>query len=370
MTAMAARTLGYHVHVLDPGRELRGERRGRPRRRREVRRRRRRRRSRAPLRRRHARDRADRRRRARRRDASRARASESARFSPSCRIGRGRSAGSRRTDFPIGALSRRHDRSSNSRTRSESSARSFVKASHGGYDGRSQARVADAAGVGGRLGRRSAIARRSPNRRSISRRRSPSWSRDGRAARCASIRRRSTFTSGRFSPGRCIPAPLAAARHGAGRGDRARHRRRASRSREFSPSRCSCSTTATLLVNELAPRPHNSFHETEVACSTSQFEQLVRAVCDLPLGDPRRASARRDLQSVRRALARHGGPPPFERALAQPGVRLHLYGKRGARAGTKDGPSVGHRRHGGRRIGARSRRRRRARRATNLRGFA
>ncbi|MHB0949213.1 MAG: 5-(carboxyamino)imidazole ribonucleotide synthase, partial [Gemmatimonadaceae bacterium] len=43
----------------------------------------------------------------------------------------------------------------------------------------------------------------------------------------------------------------------------------------------------TLLVNELAPRPHNSYHTTEVACLTSQFEQLVRAVCDLPLGDPR-----------------------------------------------------------------------------------
>ena len=41
----------------------------------------------------------------------------------------------------------------------------------------------------------------------------------------------------------------------------------------------------SLLINELAPRPHNSFHETEVACSTSQFEQLVRAICDLPLGD-------------------------------------------------------------------------------------
>ena len=59
----------------------------------------------------------------------------------------------------------------------------------------------------------------------------------------------------------------------------------------------------TLLVNELAPRPHNSYHETEVACSTSQFEQIVRAVCDLPLGDPTRAAARRDLQFVRRALA-------------------------------------------------------------------
>ena len=40
-----------------------------------------------------------------------------------------------------------------------------------------------------------------------------------------------------------------------------------------------------LLVNELAPRPHNSYHESERACVTSQFEQAVRAVCDLPLGD-------------------------------------------------------------------------------------
>jgi 5-(carboxyamino)imidazole ribonucleotide synthase len=90
-----------------------------------------------------------------------------------------------------------------------------------------------------------------------------------------------------------------------------------------------------LLVNELAPRPHNSFHETEVACSTSQFEQLVRAVCDLPLGDP----------SVLRPGAIfnlfgelwENGPPRFEAALALPGVRLHLYGKRGARAGRKMG---------------------------------
>ena len=41
-----------------------------------------------------------------------------------------------------------------------------------------------------------------------------------------------------------------------------------------------------LLVNELAPRPHNSYHASERACVTSQFEQLVRAVCNLPLGDP------------------------------------------------------------------------------------
>ena len=91
----------------------------------------------------------------------------------------------------------------------------------------------------------------------------------------------------------------------------------------------------TLLVNELAPRPHNSFHETEVACSTSQFEQIVRAVCDLPLGDT----------AVLRPGAIYNlfgdlwlsGAPAFAPALARPGVRLHLYGKRGARAGRKMG---------------------------------
>jgi 5-(carboxyamino)imidazole ribonucleotide synthase len=90
-----------------------------------------------------------------------------------------------------------------------------------------------------------------------------------------------------------------------------------------------------LLVNELAPRPHNSFHETEVGCATSQFEQLVRAVCDLPLGDPavlRPAAIVNlfgDLWS--------DGPPPFDRVLREPGVRLHLYGKQRARPGRKMG---------------------------------
>ncbi len=94
-------------------------------------------------------------------------------------------------------------------------------------------------------------------------------------------------------------------------------------------------TDGSLLVNELAPRPHNSFHQTEVACSTSQFEQLVRAACDLPLGDPgvRRPGA------IFNLFGEHweAGAPPFERALALPGVRLHLYGKRGSRRGRKMG---------------------------------
>jgi 5-(carboxyamino)imidazole ribonucleotide synthase len=93
----------------------------------------------------------------------------------------------------------------------------------------------------------------------------------------------------------------------------------------------------TLLVNELAPRPHNSFHETEVACSTSQFEQLVRAVCDLPLGDTRVLRPGAIYNLFGDLWLRGDGPPRFDIALSRPGVRLHLYGKPGARPGRKMG---------------------------------
>ncbi len=78
---------------------------------------------------------------------------------------------------------------------------------------------------------------------------------------------------------------------------------------------------AGLLVNELAPRPHNTFHAAGAACPTGQFEQLVRAVCGLPLGDttPHGAAAILNLlgDDALRAPA----------ALSVPGVSLHLYGK-------------------------------------------
>lgn len=91
-----------------------------------------------------------------------------------------------------------------------------------------------------------------------------------------------------------------------------------------------------LLVNELAPRPHNSFHATEVACLTGQFEQLVRAVCDLPLGSVEitRPAA---IVNLLGDLWLENQPPPFDRALELPGVRLHLYGKREARPRRKMG---------------------------------
>jgi len=91
-----------------------------------------------------------------------------------------------------------------------------------------------------------------------------------------------------------------------------------------------------LLVNELAPRPHNSFHATERACATSQFEQLVRAVCDLPLGSVEliRPSA---IANLLGDLWNDGRKPDFASTLAIPGVRLHLYEKHTARPGRKMG---------------------------------
>ncbi|MCG3192560.1 MAG: N5-carboxyaminoimidazole ribonucleotide synthase [Thermoanaerobaculia bacterium] len=91
-----------------------------------------------------------------------------------------------------------------------------------------------------------------------------------------------------------------------------------------------------LLVNELAPRPHNSFHATEMATATSQFEQAIRAVCDLPLGD---TSVLRPAAIVNLLgdLWVEGNAPPFARALEIPGVRLFLYGKGEPRPGRKMG---------------------------------
>ena len=100
-----------------------------------------------------------------------------------------------------------------------------------------------------------------------------------------------------------------------------------------------------LLVNELAPRPHNSYHASERACVTSQFEQLVRAVCNLPLGSPDvvQPCAIANLLGDQWLTPAAPGEKPaarvphFDRALAVPGVRLHLYEKLRPRKGRKMG---------------------------------
>lgn len=99
-------------------------------------------------------------------------------------------------------------------------------------------------------------------------------------------------------------------------------------------------TDGELLVNELAPRPHNSYHASERACVTSQFEQGVRAVCDLPLGDVsvvQPAAIGNLLGDLWLDAEGNQRVPRFDLALGVPGVRLHLYEKHMARKGRKMG---------------------------------
>ena len=93
-----------------------------------------------------------------------------------------------------------------------------------------------------------------------------------------------------------------------------------------------------LLVNELAPRPHNSYHQSERGCVTSQFEQLVRTTCNLPLGSTELISPCAIVNLLGEVwLDAPGGEPNFAAALSVPGVRLHLYEKHSARRGRKMG---------------------------------
>lgn len=92
---------------------------------------------------------------------------------------------------------------------------------------------------------------------------------------------------------------------------------------------------ARLLVNEIAPRPHNSAHYTLDACITSQFEQQVRALCGLPLGESRAHNAAVMVNLLGDLW--HGGEPDWSQLLAEPALKLHLYGKHHARPGRKMG---------------------------------
>ena len=91
-----------------------------------------------------------------------------------------------------------------------------------------------------------------------------------------------------------------------------------------------------LLVNELAPRPHNSGHLTIDAHTSSQFEQQVRAVCGLPLGSVEPVAPAAAMANLLGDLW-DGGTPDWRAVLASPGTRLHLYGKEDARPGRKMG---------------------------------
>jgi len=105
-----------------------------------------------------------------------------------------------------------------------------------------------------------------------------------------------------------------------------------------------------LVVNEIAPRPHNSGHYSQDACDVSQFELQVRAMADLPLIQPRQHSPAIMLNLLGDVWLEQSGSEPnslkpnllqaepaWHKVLALPGTHLHLYGKREARVGRKMG---------------------------------
>jgi len=96
------------------------------------------------------------------------------------------------------------------------------------------------------------------------------------------------------------------------------------------------STDGRVLVNEMAPRPHNSGHYTNDACVTSQFEQQVRMVCDLPAGSCHLHSPVAMLNLLGDIWPAEG-VPAWDEVLRQDMAKLHLYGKKEARPGRKMG---------------------------------
>ena len=91
----------------------------------------------------------------------------------------------------------------------------------------------------------------------------------------------------------------------------------------------------TLLVNEVAPRPHNTGHFSFGGCITSQFEQHVRAICGLPLGVPSLLKPTVMINLLGNLW--ENGSPPWDRLLSHPNVQLHLYGKETPRPNRKMG---------------------------------
>lgn len=210
----------------------------------------------------------------------------------------------------------------------------FVKSCHGGYDGRSQVRVgtaSDAPEVWKSLGERLAVAERGldlAGELSVMVARRPGG--DVRVYPVAMNHHERQILAWSVIPAPLDPGILRTATE-LGRAIAERIGLEGILAIELF-----LTSDGEILVNELAPRPHNSYHASERACVTSQFEQITRAVCDLPLGD---VSVVRPAAIVNLFgdLWTNGAQPPFSAALDNPAVRLHLYGKRGARAGRKMG---------------------------------
>jgi 5-(carboxyamino)imidazole ribonucleotide synthase len=237
----------------------------------------------------------------------------------------------------------------------------FIKSCRGGYDGRSQVRAdksADAASVWRDLGERPAVAERGlslAGEMSVLIARRPSGEVSAFPVALNHHERQILAWSVIPAP---LPPELLKRATEIGRGIAEQIRLEGLLAIEMF-----LTTSGDVLVNELAPRPHNSYHASERACATSQFEQLVRAICDLPLGDTRVVEPAAIVNLFGEIWpTSNGSAPDFSAALAASGVRLHLYGKRGARKGRKVGhlsaiggsvaEALGIARRGGAKVGA------------------
>lgn len=212
----------------------------------------------------------------------------------------------------------------------------FIKACRGGYDGRSQVRAggkSDAAAVWRDLGERPAVAEKGLTLAaeiSVMVARRPSG--DVAVFPVALNHHERQILSWSVMPAPLPPELLARATE-IGRGIAEQIRLEGLLGIEMF-----LTAAGDVLVNELAPRPHNSYHASERACATGQFEQLTRAICDLPLGDTRVIEPAAIVNLFGELWeGRDGNAPDFALALNARGVRLHLYGKQGARRGRKMG---------------------------------
>jgi len=209
-----------------------------------------------------------------------------------------------------------------------------VKACEGGYDGRSQLRFdlqSDAAASFQSLGQRESVAEQSLDlalELSVLVARRPSG--DVVVYPAAVNHHEHQVLAWSVLPGE-LPPDVAAAAQGIARGIAESLRLEGILAVEMFLLR-----DGRLLVNELAPRPHNSYHASEIASVTSQFEQLVRAACDLPLGETRTVQPAA-IVNLFGHLWLTDRAPDFAAALAVPEVRLFLYGKHGAKPGRKMG---------------------------------
>ncbi|HEY0779288.1 MAG TPA: ATP-grasp domain-containing protein, partial [Gemmatirosa sp.] len=235
--------------------------------------------------------------------------------------------------FPLGAFGRA-ERAEDVAEAVRALGASIVKAAHGGYDGRGQAHVADAGGAADAWaavgGRRSVVEQRLDLALEFSV--LVARAADGQLAvypPSLNYHARGVLTWS------ATPAPVepAVARAGA---EVALGIAESLEIEGLVAVELFLTTDGRVLVNELAPRPHNTYHASERANATSQFEQLVRAACALPLGSPAPVGAGA-IANLLGDVWLAGAPPDVSAALSVPTARLHLYGKRDARPGRKMG---------------------------------